>query len=875
MNDPYKNNQSHNDDDAYCNEYNNDPSEYQGDNDDDAFDPDQLAAELAALPVSELKRLLLDQGMDYRDCLEKSDLIERLLLAACNLPADATTENDDAGQYQQLVIHQSPPLPPPPPLAQSQDAYYMDPQAQQQDARFMEGDTYTGDGYYCDNGGGEDDGYCDDVFNDDNPEAPFAAEEDQSDDKKSKSKMASWMSSRCCRLFLRALATLIILVVVLVVVYFLEIVENGDEGDDDGENNTTNNIFAPTTPVPTASQSPSAAPITAFPTPLPTVPLPTATPTTAPTITDAPTFTPAPTTSGAPTRDTTATAVPTMSNSTDETLMSMWVDYGLPLEAREIKAMSSDGRVVVLLLVGNRNNGDKNNNTDATRILQVFESLLEPTEENENKNAVSRAATSRTTTTDSPQWRQLGQDLVYTPKGDEDEQNAQFGRFAAVSADGRIVAIGTTHQPIEVVWYDGKSNQWYPMGGPILPQWDSTAMFENTPALTANGQILAARSNRSVATWKWDTTKLTWQARGQTINVEDILTLRGEIWQEELNNNNNNGEFRFDGSVVLSADGTRMAIGVLSSSTFPVSVLDWDEPSQTWKLMPSGPHVNTTEVGADSASITPFALSEYGSIVATTIFQAVGESGGGFQTRVWEWDNAAGVWQQLGGTLGGTGNKANHDWLRGMALSADGKTALGETSSCCVYYGEDNSDVEESIVRAFRYERNHGSIYQWKQLGGDFKPNHLISTVERMAMSGNSKIVAIGWAPDSVYYPNATNYVKLTTLTTMAPTTIAPTEAKSPTSNMVSLWRPNRRSYCNDIDFSSVLPFVCVVCIDRHQLFSPPFSRTTRALRPLLRTRRNPQSTSRNILVQQHLPPLRKIPAGTRQVITVATTLPT
>ena len=58
---------------------------------------------LSALSVAELKRLLIDRGVDYRDCLEKKDLVDRLISsrgmapAASNSFAFSSSGNDSYG----------------------------------------------------------------------------------------------------------------------------------------------------------------------------------------------------------------------------------------------------------------------------------------------------------------------------------------------------------------------------------------------------------------------------------------------------------------------------------------------------------------------------------------------------------------------------------------------------------------------------------------------------------------------------------------------------------------------------------------------------------------------------------------------------------
>lgn len=51
------------------------------------------------LSVSELKRLLNDRGVDYRDCLEKRDLIERVLSSPASAALDYSDRTDSSSSY--------------------------------------------------------------------------------------------------------------------------------------------------------------------------------------------------------------------------------------------------------------------------------------------------------------------------------------------------------------------------------------------------------------------------------------------------------------------------------------------------------------------------------------------------------------------------------------------------------------------------------------------------------------------------------------------------------------------------------------------------------------------------------------------------------
>ena len=52
-----------------------------------------------ALSVAELKRLLNDRGVDYRDCLEKRDLFERLISTRGLAPLSSSASYSDNGYY--------------------------------------------------------------------------------------------------------------------------------------------------------------------------------------------------------------------------------------------------------------------------------------------------------------------------------------------------------------------------------------------------------------------------------------------------------------------------------------------------------------------------------------------------------------------------------------------------------------------------------------------------------------------------------------------------------------------------------------------------------------------------------------------------------
>ena len=51
--------------------------------------------EYGALSVAELKRLLNDRGVDYRDCLEKRDLVERLISSRGLAPSSSASTGSD------------------------------------------------------------------------------------------------------------------------------------------------------------------------------------------------------------------------------------------------------------------------------------------------------------------------------------------------------------------------------------------------------------------------------------------------------------------------------------------------------------------------------------------------------------------------------------------------------------------------------------------------------------------------------------------------------------------------------------------------------------------------------------------------------------
>ena len=56
-----------------------------------AFAASAQATGLSKLSVTELKRLLAERGVDFRDCLEKRDLVERLEQSKANMPTKASS----------------------------------------------------------------------------------------------------------------------------------------------------------------------------------------------------------------------------------------------------------------------------------------------------------------------------------------------------------------------------------------------------------------------------------------------------------------------------------------------------------------------------------------------------------------------------------------------------------------------------------------------------------------------------------------------------------------------------------------------------------------------------------------------------------------
>ena len=265
-------------------------------------------------------------------------------------------------------------------------------------------------------------------------------------------------------------------------------------------------------------------------------------------------------------------------------------------------------------------------------------------------------------------WVQQGTTFMGTP------DRLEFGHRVASSADGQVMAMTDHTQPgtaisskvplIRVSAWNSTTDTWEPRGAPFSPEQPGETLSPGktvTPALSADGRVLAAGIEGAgvVRVWAWDGTS--WLRRGSDLGGSGI------------------GQQRFGDGVVLSADGSRVAIseptwtGPLGTLQGRVQVFQWT--GSTWT------QIGQTIVGSSAdAYAGQIALSQSGQVLAVGEFSynAPGTYDVGL-LRVFAWNKDTSLWEQRGSDFLGA---RNHHYLGDHpSLSASGDVLAFEASS--------------------------------------------------------------------------------------------------------------------------------------------------------------------------------------------------
>ncbi|PWL30298.1 choice-of-anchor D domain-containing protein [uncultured Roseivirga sp.] len=319
---------------------------------------------------------------------------------------------------------------------------------------------------------------------------------------------------------------------------------------------------------------------------------------------------------------------------------------------------------------------------------------------------------------------QLGNDIDGEAIGD------QSGRSVAFSADGNRVAIGAPYNNGEngqsvghVRVFDWNGISWVQVGSDIdgeanedLSGW--SVSLSSNGSRVAIGATLNNGENGSdsghVRIFDWNGSK--WVQTGNDID--------GEV----------NGEFS-GYSVVLSADGHRVAIGAIHNDTGNpfgskfqsgnVRVLDWNGSS--WNQV--GESIGGEASGDLSGGA--IAISENGNRIAIGAVRNDGNGSNSGHVRVFDWNGSD--WVQSGGDIDGEAEGDNSG--NSIALSADGnRIAIG------AYVNDAENFYQIGHVRVFDWD---GS--EWVQTGNDIDGE---ATEDRsggsVSLSSDGNRIAIG-----------------------------------------------------------------------------------------------------------------------------------
>jgi hypothetical protein len=315
-------------------------------------------------------------------------------------------------------------------------------------------------------------------------------------------------------------------------------------------------------------------------------------------------------------------------------------------------------------------------------------------------------------------WRSNSESLVGS-----NSKFSLFGSSIALSADGRVLAVGERGRDRATVYDQDGSSEWIQRGsvfqGPINTE------FGGDIAISDDGNVVAISSTSMVRVMRWGETQFVWQQLG------------------EVQSSGNYGPL----SVTLSGDGFTMAIGTLRFGDDyygQVRVYEYDFSSTSWtqKVAIDG------ESPGDLSGVT-VALSSDGSIIA---IGAVGNGNNSGHVRVYKVQQSS--FFKLGQDIDGEafGDRSGS----AIALSSDGSVvAVGARDN-----GErGNSEyyADRGHVRVYKY----GPTGSWAQMGQDIDGEADGDGFGfSVALSSDGSVLAIAASNGFASTEDATGYVQ-------------------------------------------------------------------------------------------------------------------
>lgn len=208
--------------------------------------------------------------------------------------------------------------------------------------------------------------------------------------------------------------------------------------------------------------------------------------------------------------------------------------------------------------------------------------------------------------------------------------NDNFGHAVALSADGKIIAVGAT----DYVRIYSTNGTWQPIGNDILDDDDGDNNNNQYVCISDDGRIVAIGYSQHVQIVEWD---------GSDWNRKDEILVRANSTIS---------------SIALSGDGSGVAIGFLNDNTITTGSNSLGVKISNWKngsLTDLGDDIMREEAVGESGYV---AISQDGFIVAVCSPSYESNSGA---VRLYQWDGM--VWNRLG-----------PDYLQGATvdISSDG-----------------------------------------------------------------------------------------------------------------------------------------------------------------------------------------------------------
>ena len=187
-------------------------------------------------------------------------------------------------------------------------------------------------------------------------------------------------------------------------------------------------------------------------------------------------------------------------------------------------------------------------------------------------------------------WVQVGNDIDGEAAYDYSGGNSWIGRQVCMSDNGLRVAIGATHNDGgstdsgHVRVYEESNNSWSQLGGDIDGAGSGRPYFGSCVAMDANGVRIAVGAEGV----DYNGISNAGQVRVYQYNAaKTVANANGPIGWDKIGQDINGTNSKKMGTVDLSSDGTRLAIGHVDggSSQNPAYLYDWNTSTNSWDLL--------------------------------------------------------------------------------------------------------------------------------------------------------------------------------------------------------------------------------------------------------------------------------------------------